>query len=329
MSYLQKYEKYKKKYLKLKYKQTGGGWNCPACTFENHDEVPICELCHTQKPLVQKPLVQKPKFKTFYVYTTGILDGNVGLSWNNVLRSTILRNIDKSFDQVIIRHYDPGEIRYEIGKYIIEEDHKYTNLHRNIQSQFINGTIDFSQIDEPHLLLDAAHVLHYYPNKLTHYVPYDEPIEEKDQKKYNTINSVYTGYCHTISFEDPRSFPHFIASQNFFKMDINGIVETYIDRFFKFNNQEKITERQNQLITEDPPQIIEIIYDIIIKRAYIYCKEKSKKIFYDLITIELKEEISHQIINYIMTTDDYNFDNLINTIYITLIENEVNMRCFK
>ena len=69
-TYKDKYIKYKKKYIELKYRMKGGTISCPVCTFINKDGIKKCEMCGADlkqkqdfpgKKLIDKFLKEKDK----------------------------------------------------------------------------------------------------------------------------------------------------------------------------------------------------------------------------------------------------------------------------
>ncbi len=201
ISYKLKYYKYKEKYLN--YKQNGG----------------------------------TPK--VFYLYTTGITDGGdlfLAKRWNKIFRNSILRNIDSSFNHIIIKHYDPIiltspqeqlKIINKINEIVIINDNCLSTDKRKITSEFILGPINFHDINNPHLIFDMAHLLNYLPRKRRQL---NNHYGDGSNEVFNNINSVYIGWY------SERENIHFdyLASSDFVKVFDDGYVLTYIDRMIKF-----------------------------------------------------------------------------------------------
>jgi len=201
ISYKLKYYKYKEKYLN--YKQNGG----------------------------------TPK--VFYLYTTGITDGGVlflAKRWNKIFRNSILRNIDCSFNHIIIKHYDPIilktpkqqlKIINDINEIVIINDNCLSTENRKITSEFIFEPINFENINNPHLIFDMAHLLNYLPSKKkilnNHY-------GDSSNKVFKNLNSVYIGW---YSEQENIDFDY-LANSDFVKVFGDGFVLTYIDRMIKF-----------------------------------------------------------------------------------------------
>ena len=142
--------------------------------------------------------------KIFYLYTTGIADSEQlqysANTWLTIYRSSILRNIHPSFNNIIIRHYDPmffidnekkkNILISEINEKIIKDDISFSNDERTINSEFIRGTINFSIIDSPHLILDMAHSFNYLPNKEIQLNDHYDYYNKSSKEKFKRIKSV-------------------------------------------------------------------------------------------------------------------------------------------
>ena len=214
MSFYKKYLKYKTKYENLVRQIGGATWICPRCTMENEESSAKCAAC------------DGPKAKTFYIYTTGIGEwgdlSKAASTWDLIMRDTILRNIDPSFNQIIIAHYDPLlgfdnkpmeaekiiEISEGMEKTVVNSDKSASTPARQIDSSFRPDIIDFAKIKSPHLVVDLAHIFKYepsleHPKKISIGGHYMEP--EDQRVSYTNINAVYPGYCGELQIENAFS----------------------------------------------------------------------------------------------------------------------------
>ncbi len=229
ISYKLKYYKYKEKYLN--YKQNGG----------------------------------TPK--VFYLYTTGITDrGNLFLAkrWNKIFRNSILRNIDSSFNHIIIKHYDPIidttqeeklKIIDEINEIVIINDNCLSTDKRKITSEFILEPINFNDINNPHLIFDMAHLLNYLSYKRRQL---NNHYDDGSNEVFNNINSVYIGWY------SERENIHFdyLANSDFVKVSNDGNVLTYIDCMIKF----RFMDVSNPLSYQTPGHdFFGILYEVMAK----------------------------------------------------------------
>ena len=322
MSYKEKYIKYKIKYLNL-LKQTGGMWNCSACTFENADELPYCELCGTKRerqvprerqvvPIERQvskerqiPREQPREQKTFYIYTTGIGEwGDITRSadtWDKIMREMVLRNIHPSFTRIIIRHYDPlydmDNKRMEEPKRhklieelnsIVRNDMRVRTMERQIESSFNDTALDFDTIQSPHILIDLAHLLYYYPNSVTEIGGnYGELIK----KRFTTIKSIYPGYVGGVHAGPIIGYSNqYLAGLNLFRMDMRGNITTYIDKMFELNYVRGILY--------DPSEKISELFNAIRKLCDIDLRKLGKSVM--LTDTLITPEISKDIIRYIL-----------------------------
>jgi hypothetical protein len=351
MSFFNKYLKYKTKYLALQ-QAFGGAWNCDHCTFENKDDTKICEICEkTRSVLVSGPVsgpvsgIRSIPYKTFYIYTTGICDWGyldaVANAWNTILRANILRSIHPSFNQIIIRHFDPliemgnsnepmsksitDKIITEFNGRIVHMDFLEGTFQREIKSEFIHGKINFNHIENPHLLLDLAHIFKYLPT-IPKLIQISGHYGEVDKPHYYHINSVYPGYCGNTSFTDYGYSNQFIIHSNFFMTDIDGNVVTFIDRLYKQKYHMDtgirfgLTPPIKDFIHSDPSVLIKYIYLVIRNKSIQYLKSKGieyaiidpaiEKLFIN----EFSKNIVMEIINLLMNVD-LNMDELIDKVY--------------
>ena len=353
MSFLNKYLKYKTKYIALQ-QVLGGAWNCEYCTFENKDDAKICEICAKTRSVSESVTgsvsgsgsVSGPiPYKTFYIYTTGICEWGdlyaAANTWNTILRANILRSIHPSFNQIIIRHFDPliemgssnkpmsksitDKIITEFNETIVHMDFLAGTLQREIKSEFIHGKINFNRIEKPHLLLDLAHIFRYLPT-IPKLIQISGHYDEVDKPSYTTINSVYPGYCGNTSFTDYGFSNQFIAHSNFFMTNTHGNVVTFIDRLYKLKYHMDtgirfgLTPPIKDFIYSDPSVLIKYIYLVIRNKSIQYLK--SKGIEYAIIDPaidklfinEFSKNIVMEIINLLMNID-LNMDELIDKVY--------------
>jgi hypothetical protein len=266
--YKLKYYKYKEKYIN--YKQNGGN-------------------------------------KIFYLYTTGIADnGTLFLAnrWNKIFRNSILRNIDSSFNHIIIKHYDPiqfkgsderfRKILTEINEIVIINDNCLSTDQRKITSEFILEPIDFKNINNPHLIFDMAHILNYLPNKKRQI---NNHYDTSSNEIFNHINSVYIGWYsenENIDFD-------YLANSDFVKVFENGSVLTYIDRMIKF----RFMHVSNRLEPQYPGRDFCNILDNVMNRGRIS---------------DNKAKVANIIMNIIMTTQKpkLNEDDLLREVISSL-----------
>ncbi len=236
--------------------------------------------------------------KIFYLYTTGIADGdNLQYSantWITIYRSSILRNIHSSFNNIIIRHYDPlmwedsedikCKLISKINKKIIKDDIRFSNIDRTINSEFICGTINFSTINFPHLILDMAHIFNYLPNKQ---IQLNNHYGKSSNKKFNNIKSVYTGWCGEKQLVDDFS-KQFIAASDFVIIEEDGSVKTYIDRIIYLNYNK--TYFFNSFNPENT--IMSLFFNIKDRSSVMFNEEISLKVVKNIINIIMTEKIS-------------------------------------
>ena len=367
MSFLNKYLKYKTKYLALQ-QVLGGAWNCKHCTFDNKDDTKICEMCAKTRSVSSSDSTSisgstsgstsgSIPYKTFYVYTTGICEWGdltkAANTWNTILRENILRIIDSSFNRIIIRHYDPlidmrdteepiskskliiDKIITDFNETIVYMDFLASTLQREIKSEFIHGKINFYQIENPHLLLDLAHIFRYLPTRYK-LIQISGHYDEVDNPSYTNINSVYPGYCGSTSFTDHGYSNQFIPQSNFFKTDSDGNVVTFIDRLYylKYHINTEIKFGLKPLFPDvvysDPSEIIKHIYLVIRNKSIQYLKSQGFEYSIidpaidELFINEFSKSIVIEIINLVMNVD-LNMDELINKVYDSKVRREIEL----
>jgi hypothetical protein len=285
------------------------------------------------------------KYKTFYIYTTGICEwgdlDKAANTWNTILRANILRTIHPSFNQIIIRHFDPliemgntdepmsksitDKIIAEFNERIVHMDFLEHSLQREIKSEFIHSKIIFNHIENPHLLLDLAHIFKYLPTK-SKLIQISGHYGEVDKPHYYHINSVYPGYCGSTSFTEYGFSNQFIPQSNFFKADSDNNVVTFIDRLYnlEYHMDTKIRFGLKPLIPDvvysDPSVLIKYIYLVIRNKSIQYLKSKGIEYFIidpaieKLFINEFSKNIVMEIINLLMNID-LNIDELIDKVY--------------
>ena len=318
MSDYKKYIKYKFKYLNL-LKQIGGTWICEHCFSQNNNESNECKKCtqeHKTHPVLNLPEDGKNlNMKTFYIYTTGIGDSNnienLAKSWDLLLRENVLRNIDNSFNNIIVKHYDPmyclrdgketkctdeevENFKNELNP-ILTNDKKHSRIS---DSNFFHDTIDYEKMSSPYIILDFAHVFRYStttPGK----------VITKEKKIYTNIKSVYIGYVgdlETISNILEFQYRKFeIVYSDFFKVDREGKVTTYFDRLRKLGY---LTLFGDDYILY-PNDVITDIYIKIRNNVFIYCRQNFNNFvnMFDDNFVEMSTNLVKNIINNIMTND--------------------------
>lgn len=341
MSFYHKYLKYKIKYTNL-LKQMGGSWSCPVCTFENADVLPYCEMCNTPRPSIgMASAVAVPDRRiidrTFYVYTTGLCEwgelDKAARSWIEFLRDSILRNIPEQFNNIIIEHYDPlntdaGEkhIDIDIKRTIIDDfnglvvanDNRLSNPRRRITSRFFSEELPIRNLqrNNPHILLDIAHIVAYLPPNA---LGQKQVQLNFGPKTIFNINSVYPGYCGSLQID--RGFSsQFIGRSNFLRVNADGTVITYIDRMYQ-----RLYHREID-IKSYPQDFIRAIFISIRDRAFAEYKrihpgevgliDKFEGIF----TQDISQIIVMNIIDLIMGDRPLTKEQIIDTIYREIVQ---------
>ena len=247
-------------------------WKCGACTYESNANTISCEMCDTVNPNETK---QTPN-KTFYVYTLGVMeDLSMNLTpdkWINHIRKSVLDTIPLSYNNIIIKHYDPlinvmniNDINFQYTKtYIphVEEQkridafNKLDNVGtytRKITSTFYRNTIKENDIHNPHIILDFVGItleLKQRTNK-----PKIKGIEKE-------VNVMYIGYVGATVTDNNGYNAEFLMSHKLFNVTESGDVKTYIDSLLN-NNYDKTDYLHNMTIKNIHKKIIDKIKPLI------------------------------------------------------------------
>ena len=302
-------------------KKSSPVWNCALCTFENELQSERCKACEepqakassTQSRLLRVSAAAHDPEKTFHIYTTGLgcwLETMILIEqWKLTVRKSILDNIDKSFTNIIITHYDPLS---PSSKYVDIQKHndakkvfKETVMSsvctadiaykRVTASNFEDEPINLDNINRlnednmhPHLLIDFAHILAYLPNKQT--ITINSYGEKEPTKIYDHINSLYFGFL-------GDRIPQHIAKLKLFDMDSNGNINTYIDKLIELGYVKAYP-------LTDPINIIREIIIVVRKQLdqFLRTKNKSPTLIDDL-NIENNLEYYEDAINMIMQNE--------------------------
>lgn len=302
MNYLQKYYKYKKKYIHLK-NQTGGS-----------------------------SLVTNTENNIFTIYTTGLYDSGSNTNlidlWNSDVRDNIISLIPENF-RIKFIHYDPlvvwnldkakfekienqgtiTTIKNELEDILQKKD---MENNRVIESIFINEYFDINNInlEKPYIILDIAH-LFLYENK----VKTVKKLDRSDNREYN-INSVRFGYI------GDGGIPLILAKSKLFEINNNGEVITYIDKMI------------NSGIKFDgvyPSGVIQNIYNEIKKKI----KENIFRLTNITDTVDNDEIVKNCVSNIVKEFDNiiyiinyiwqnYKQEQVINTIVNEIVEENLN-----
>ena len=309
-------------------------WRCQYCTFDNESTSLTCYICSNEKK-------DNSSKNTFIIYTIGIGDWcNINVTantWNTIFRNNIFRNIDNSFDNIIIRHYDPLMYSRNVPveddivnrfiddfKIIIDGDIAMSNNDRTVSSEFIRQAFPTETVindQHPHIVIDLAHLFRYFPNNdgqkrirvAGHY-------GEEDRSIYTNINCIYVGYVGTFYVEE--SFCHqFLCHSNIFKTSRSGGVTTLIDRIYTLGyNTDVSIDNQIRFRFDDttPTEIVRYIFSSV--RRIAMTNLRSKGVSVDLIdkiyTTDFSIYIVRNIVDEIMDETQFlSLDELIEYIY--------------
>lgn len=221
--------------------------------------------------------------RTFYIYTTGIAEwgdlGNTFNYWQEVIIHRMCQLIPPSFASIIIIHCD---ILQELN---LENQHKIqeeinAKLVRDLTA---DRRIRVSEFQKEPLNFEEIHFRTRYPNQyivldLAHIFSYVSPSEVKNSGHYGEedslpiqLNCVYPGYVGQDQVDgDTKMSTRYIVDADFIKIDPNtGKITTFITNLFN-------TERFSSLIDDEPTYPNERINKIMKK-----IRAKIVKIFKD------------------------------------------------
>ena len=301
MNYLQKYYKYKKKYIHLK-NQIGGS------SLVNNNENSI-----------------------FTIYTTGLYDSGSNTNlidlWNSDVRDNIISLIPENF-RIKFIHYDPLVVwNLDKAKFEkIENQGKITTIkselevilqkkdmenNRVIESIFINEYFDINNInlEKPYIILDIAH-LFLYENK----VKTVKKLDRSDNREYN-INSVRFDYI------GEGGIPLILAKSKLFEVNNNGQVLTYIDKMIS-NGIEFGGDYPSKVIQNIYNEIKKKIKENIFRLTNITDTVDNDEIVKNCVSNIVKEfDNIRLIINYIW--ENYNEERIIEIIVSKIVEENI------
>jgi hypothetical protein len=273
----------------------------------------------------------------FTIYTAGISDfgdiSKISHIWNTFLRDVVLKNINKAFNIIIIKHYDPIGMNSKIIKFIkdfqliINNDISYSNHERKIKSELFIENLPIETIKGyPHIILDFAHLFRFLPNnalgqkqiQINGY--YGEPLSERHI--YTNINAVYPGYVGRLDDIEEGYTDRYLSNTNFFKTDAMGNVTTFIDRIFTlgYNLDESIIYGK-QLSFDDitPSNVIVFIFKRIreLTMNNFRTRKGNLQLFDEFYTEDLSKYIVSNIIDTLMDqTKNMSLKELIDYIYM-------------
>ena len=160
-------------------------------------------------------------------------------------------------------------------------------MERQIESSFNDIALDFDTIQSPHILIDLAHLLNYYPKSVTeiggHY--------GEAKRRFTTIKSIYPGYVGGVHAGPIIGYSNqYLAGLDLFRMDMRGNITTYIDKMFELNYIRDISH--------DPSEKIGEFFQAIRRLCDIDLRKRGKSVM--LTDTLITPEISKDIIRYIL-----------------------------
>lgn len=201
--------------------------------------------------------------QVFHIYTTGIINWgtfddptqNLIAAWNNGVREALIQRIPQNFN-ISLHHYDPILELGPDGQLIQGEDRQrqidyaYENLipgdygnGRVVATEFIDRGFDAGRgIQNPHLVIDLAHIFQY-PYNIGTVIPggwYGEGVGQPIQ-----LHSLRTGFL-------GNGFGAILGLADTVRVSDAGLVETYVDRMIARGDQYNI---------DNPHDFIEDIYE--------------------------------------------------------------------
>ena len=204
--------------------------------------------------------------QVFHIYTTGIINWgtfddptqNLIAAWNNGVREALIQKIPQNFN-ISLHHYDPilGIGQHEQPMQPIQGedrqrqiDYAHANLipgdfgnGRVVATEFIDRGFDAGRgIQNPHLVIDLAHIFQY-PYNIGTVIPggnYGEGVGQPIP-----INSLRTGFL-------GNGFGAILGLADTVRVSDVGVVETYVDRMIARGDQYNI---------DNPSDFIENIYE--------------------------------------------------------------------
>jgi len=274
MSYLEKYLKYKNKYLNL-LNQIGGaktcymcknlipddatecphcknkGWTCLTCTFVNLSNREFCAVCNNPngKGAVRTLQSQRPKL----VVHTLCTDNSVRARWRNHLRRNCLSILPQTHGMEVV-HYDPHRTISDIESYQNSEASEAddTRFECKVSHEFNRLMLTDLARQPCHLFIDMVPTLVYT----------NIPKQARDSEgNIYPISSVNIGNVPRLSDA--------LAQCQIFSMNHNMVV-TYIDRMitcgYRFDSEapyQFIFDLYNRFSRFPPEVVLPIIMDLL------------------------------------------------------------------
>ena len=185
--------------------------------------------------------------KVFYFYTTGLANwgclDTVSDKWlNSGIYNNILRQIPKKYNNIQIIHYDPiiimgGNKQLQNKLNIISEINTILELQmqqhadERVKSNiFIPEKFNLHEVQQPHIIIDFAHIFEYIKQKNTVRINNHYGEEVGPPLK---LNSFYIGFIGEKQIDNGFS-SYYLISAPLFNIK-NGIITTYIDKMIELD----------------------------------------------------------------------------------------------
>ena len=255
---------YSKKYL-----LNGGSWSCDGCTYENHDDLSMCEICNTAKPVARaqpavaraQPAVARAqpaaaraqpaaaraqpaaaRSKPFYIYTTGIADWNkpekIIDKWIRYVCDNVLKQIPVRFNEIHIIHSDildtpVGQKHSDAVRRNIIDTLNRILCQQDMQKPRVRSSI-FTDNALDFSSLRAPHIV----IDMAHLFEYTEIGKATLAGIPYEIHAIFVGYygedvMQQIKRDNPMYSLKIASTMQLFRVLDDDTIETYIDRLIK------------------------------------------------------------------------------------------------